>query len=202
MNDEYKVEIIDLDEFKVLHILSSPQRIEAKVIFNRDHISQKLIFTLMDITHNHGFGCSQPHFQGPESANMIFVVGTILPGRRSLKKYLAKLQDCLTEIKIFVEDFLKQLDFSILDISMFAGLDLTNFNPEHLAALRDQDYHGSWENLYQSLVEDNRKEEAAYVQSCMKFEHQNYKDIALVGYKLSYMLGLLDQLPETENEKN
>jgi hypothetical protein len=200
--DEYTVELIDVGGFKVLHILSKPQRLEAKVIFDRDHISQKLIFTLMEISHAHGFGCSPPHFRGPEDSSMTFLIGSILPSKRSLKKYVGRIQDCLSEIQVFASDFSQQLDFSTLDISMFGEMELEGFYPEHLAALRDQHYDGSWEEFYRAMVSEEREDEAEIVRRCKEFEETNAKDIGLVGHKLGYMLHMLDQVSHTQNESN
>jgi hypothetical protein len=202
INDEYKVELIDVDNFKILHVCSSPPRLEAKIIFDRDHISQKLIFTLMEISHTHGFGCSPPHFKGPNDPVMIFLVGVILPSKKSLNKYIKRMRGCLTEIQTFANNFSQQLDFSTLDISMFGGIELDGFYPEHLAALKDQNYNGSWKDFYEAMLEENRKDEAEIVQRCMKFEELNAKDIGLVGHKLSYILHMLDQVPLVEYYAN
>jgi hypothetical protein len=200
--DKYKIELIDADNFKILHIYSNPPRLEAKVLFDRDHISQKLIFTLMEISHAHGFGCSPPHFKGPDDPNMIFLIGSILPSERSLNKYVKRIQECLVEIQDFANDFSRQLDFSRLDVSMFEGVDIDSFYPEHLSALKDQNYNGSWKSFYKDLVKEGRKEEAAIIKCCMKFEETNIKDIGFVGHKLSYTLHMLNQTMVTEYDSN
>jgi len=199
--DKHKIELIDSDNFKILHVCSSPPRLEAKIIFDRDHISQKLIFTLMEISHEHGFGCSPPHFKGPDDTGMTFLIGGVLPSKNSVNKYVKRIQRCLTEIRDFANDFSKQIDFSRLDISMFGGIDLDEFYPEHLAALKDQSYDGSWTNFYDALIEEERKDEAEIVQRCIQFEAVNSKDIGFVGHKLSYMLHMLDQVTLT-NDSN
>lgn len=200
---EYKVDLVDVDGFKVLYIRSKPPRLEAKVIFDRDHISQKLIFTLMEISHTHGFGCSPPHFGGPEDSGMTFLIGTILPSARSLNKYVEKIRNCLAEVQAFASDFSQQLDFSTLDISMFGGVEITGFYPEHLAALRDQHYDGSWEKFRDAMVSEGQEDDAEIVQCCMQFEETNAKDIGLVGHKLGYMLHMLEQVgPTSTNDTN
>jgi len=201
IDEKYKIELIDLDGFKILYICSKPQRIEAKVIFDRDHISQKLIFTLMEISHEHGFGCSPPHFGGLDDPSMTFLIGTVLPTIKSLNKYLKKIKDCLTEIKVFADKFSEQLDFTRLDISMFGKVDLAGFYPEHLSALKDQHYNGSWDNFYEAMISEERNDDAELIQCCMEFEETNNKDIGLVGHKLGYMLHLFEET-HTENETN
>lgn len=188
------VDLIDYGEFKILHIKTNPQRLEAKVIFDRDHISQKLIFTIMEIAHDHGFGCSPPNFNGPDDPSMVFFIGTILPTKRSLDKYLKKLGECLLEIKEFAFEFSEQLDFSMVDISMFGKIEVEDFYPEHLAALRDQHYDGSWEEFHEAMVKEKRNDEAELIQCCIEFEETNCKDIGLIGHKLSYMLYMLENL--------
>lgn len=195
------VEIIDLEEFNVLHVLSKPPRIEAQVVFDRDNISQKLLFTIMEITHSHGFGCSPPHFNDPNDPTMTFYVGTIMPSTRSIKKYLNKIYFCLEDIKEFAENFNKQLDFSVLDLSMFAEFDIQEFYPEKLASIRDQNFGGSWEALRKTLLSSGRKLEADFVKKCQVFEKVNKKDIGLVGHKLSDTIEMLIE-NEIESEQN
>lgn len=199
---EYKIDLLDVEDFKVLLINSKPPRIEAKVIFDRDHISQKLIFTLMEITHEHGFGCSPPHFNGPDDSSMTFLIGYILPSKRSLKKHLERIRECLDEVKTFANDFTQQLDFSQLDISMFHKIELSGFYPEHLAAVRDQNYNGSWKEFYEAMVSEDREDEAEIVQRCMEFEEINSKDMGLVGHKLGFMLHMLEQVPPISSDAN
>lgn len=193
------VEIIELDEFSVVHFLAKPPRIEAQVVFDRENISQKLLFKIMRITHNHGFGCSPPHFDTPDSSIMSFYVGTIMPSSKSIKNYLRKIYDCLMDIKDFAEDFNRQLDFSIVDLSMFSEFNIHKFYPERLAAIRDQSYDGSWNRLHKSLKKAGKKVEADFVKCCQKFEEANKKDIGLVGHKLS---DLIYELEETERDNN
>lgn len=199
---EYKIDLLDVEDFKVLLINSKPPRIEARVIFDRDHISQKLIFTLMEITHEHGFGCSPPHFNGPDDSSITFLIGYILPSKRSLKKHLERIRGCLDEVKTFANDFTQQLDFSQLDISMFHKIELSGFYPEHLAAVRDQNYNGSWKEFYEAMVSEDREDEAEIVQRCMEFEEINSKDMGLVGHKLGFMLHMLEQVPPISSDAN
>lgn len=186
------IELINFGEFKILHIKTSPQRLEARIIFDRDHISQKLIFTLMEISHNHGFGCSPPTFD--EDDSMTFFIGTILPSKASLNKYMKKMEKCLADVKEFANEFGEQLDFSMLDISMFGEVNIEGFYPEHLAALRDQHYDGSWEDFYEAMIDEKREEDAELIQCCMEFEEINDKDIGLIGHKLGYMLHILETM--------
>ena len=190
---DVKIEVLEFDELKILHILSKPPRIEAKIVFERDNISQKLIFTLMDISHTHGFGCSPPMFNGPDDPSMVFLIGTVLPTKRSLNKYVVKLRNCLEEVKDFYDSFSKQLDFSKLDVTMFGEVDLHEFFPQELAAVRDQHYNGSWEDFHNAMVEQGKTEEAEVVTKCVAFEEANDKDLGLIGHKLGYMLIMLEE---------
>ena len=128
--DKIDIETINVEGFVILHVLSKPPRIETKVVFDRDNISQKLLFTLMDISHDHGFGCSSPYFNGPNDPSMTFLIGTYLPTNRSLKKYVKRMYDCLLDIKDFADDFNAQLDFSQLDLTMFSDVDPIDLYPE------------------------------------------------------------------------
>jgi hypothetical protein len=187
------VEVIEIEEFKVRYIKSNPPHLEAKIIFNRDHISQKLVFTMMNIAHIHGFSCSAPVFRNVEDGSMTFIVGTILPSARSKDKYLKRILGCLYDIREFSELFSKQLDFSRLDLTMFGGIDIDAFYPEQLAAVRDQHYNGSWKKFRKALEEEQRFEEADVITKCYEFEKINKKDMGLVGHKLGYMLNMLSE---------
>ena len=66
---------MEIGQYKVFRINSKPPRLEAKVVLDRDNISQKLIFTLMEISYNHGFACSPPTFKDAEDPDMIFLIG-------------------------------------------------------------------------------------------------------------------------------
>lgn len=184
------IEIIDFENLQFIYVASKPPRLEAKIVFDRDNISQKLIFEIMEITHRHGFGCSPPSFNGPDGPEMIFLVGTILPSKKSVNKYSALLKDCIDEIYFFMDNFSKQLDFSRLDLSMFNGIAPENFNPERIAAIRDQHYDGNWDNFCKAMKKQDKKEEADIVERCKKFEESNKKDIGFVGHQLEYMLHL------------
>jgi hypothetical protein len=194
MKKDYEIESIEIGDFRVLHIFSNPPRIEAKVVFDRDDISQKFIFTLMEISHLHGFGCSPPFFSDTDST-MTFLIGTILPSKKSFNKYQNRIVDCLARIHLFSKEFQKQLDFSMLDVSMFTNVNLDDFSPQNLVAIKDQVYDGDWDKYYQDMIDENRSEDAELIQKCMVFEETNKKDIGLVGHKLSYMLHMLDQFP-------
>jgi len=198
-HNKVDVELIKVKGFVMLHVLSDPERIESKVVFDRDNISQKLIFTLMDISHQHGFGCSSPHFNGPEDPTMTFLVGSILPTKRSLNKYIKRMYVCLEDIKDFSDDFNKQLDFSQLDLTMFVDMDPIDFYPEQIAAIRDQHFGGSWRDFKEALLAENKEAELEVVDRCVEFEKLNKKDIGLVGHKLNYIINLLG---ETNSEVN
>lgn len=183
--------VIKIEGFSVLHVLTEPERVESKVVFDRNDISQKLIFTLMNICHDYGFGCSAPKFNGPDDSIMTFYVGTFLPTKNSLNKFTKKLSECLSAINEFAKSFNQQLKFDNLDLTMFHGVDLYSFSPEQLAAIRDQHFNGSWALFKKSLVSENKDEEADIVERCKQFEKLNKKDIGLVGHKLSYIMELL-----------
>jgi len=185
--------VIEVEGFKIIYVRSNPPRLVAKIVFDRDHISQRLVFTMMNLAFAHGFGCSAPIFKNAKNNSMTFIVRAILPSARSKEKYIQKVLDCLYDIKEFSELFSKQLDFSRLDLTMFGEIDLDRFYPEQLAAVRDQHYGGSWKRFREALEEEQRFEEADVVAKCYEFERINKKDIGLVGHKLGYMLNMLDE---------
>ena len=192
-NTKVNVEVIEVDNFKVLYVSSKPPRLEAKIVFDRDNISQKLVFTMMVIAHRHGFGCSPPKFNGHNNSDMTFLIGTILPSSRSLNTYLKRIHSCLLELKDFNTEFSRQLDFSLLDMSMFSDVDLVNIYPEQLAALRDQLYNGSWSEFRDAMFAEGKEDVAEIALRCMKFEKKNKKDIGLIGHKLGFFLELIDE---------
>ena len=202
MEQTINIEVLEVEQFSIIHILSNPPRIESNVVFDRDNISQKLIFTLMEISHNHGFGCSPPHFKGPDDSTMTFLIGTILPTKKSFQKYTKKMYSCLLDIYEFASEFSRQLDFSQLDLSMFVGIDIDGFFPEQIAAVRDQHYNGSWVDFHDDLLDKENGLEIDVIERCIKFEKINDKDIGLVGHKLSYIIQMLDESESIGMEKN
>jgi hypothetical protein len=124
---------------------------------------------------------------------MVFLIGTILPTKRSLNKYVNRLRDCLEEISEFYDSFSKQLDFTHLDVTMLGGIDLHEFYPQELAEVRDQPYNGSWEDFRSAMVEQGKTEEADIVSKCVEFEETNDKDLGLVGHKLGFTLVMLEE---------
>ena len=99
--------------------------------------------------------------------------------------------------KEFADDFTRQLDFSKLDLTMFHGTDTSDIYPEQLAAIRNQYYDGSWKNFHKAMKKEGRNGEAEIIDKFMTFEQKNKKDIGLVGFKLGYILQLLDDNIET-----
>lgn len=196
------VEIIELGEFQALLVKSRPVRLEAKVIFSRDDISQKLVFMMMNMSHKYGFGCSSPKFNLPDEDSMTFLIGTVLSNQRSLDKHLVRLYACLQEISEFAEDFRQQLNFDCLDLSMFEGVDAEDIYPEQLAAIRDQNHGGSWQSFYDFLVKEGKTAEADLVARCVRFEETNGKDMGLVGHKLDYVLQTFNKLPAASTKSN
>jgi len=190
--DTTKIKEIDVNGFNVLLVKSRPPRLEAKIVFDRDQISQKLLFTLMEISHRNGLGCSEPHFGLPNENSMTFLIGTILQSQKEAPKYYSRIYACLEEIKKFSEDLFKQSDFTYLDLTMFKDIDVSEIFPEQLAIIRDQNYNGSWQDFYHDLIDGGKKEEADIISRCIQFETNNNKDIGLVGNKLEYTLIAVD----------
>lgn len=151
-------------------------------MFDGQTMSQKLVFQMMDISWRHGFGCSAPEFE--DRGDLVFSIGTILPSARSLRRYALKLNRCLEEMVDFSTDFARQLDFSMLDVSMFADIDLADLDLSLIAAVRDQQYGGNWDAFCHALKEKGRDDEVQVVERCRDFEKVNGKDIGLVGAKL------------------
>ena len=189
------VEILKLGDFEVLLVKTKPARLETKVVLLRDNISQKLIFSLINISHKHGFGCSSPKFGLPDEDSMSFLIGTIISNQRSINRYLIRFYECLEEVTEFVEEFSQQLNFDRLDLSMFEGMSIEDIYPEQLAAIRDQNYGGSWESFYDKLIDQGKTIEADVVARCVQFEEVNDKDVGLVGHKLDYFLQTFNKLP-------
>lgn len=182
-------QIIEVGRFQAFYFGSTPPRLEAAVVFDSQTMSQKLVFQMMDISWRHGFGCSAPQFE--DERDLVFSIGAVLPSPRSLRRYTAKLQTCLEEVADFSADFARQLDFSRLDISMFSDIDPTTLDLSLIAAVRDQQYNGSWDRFLRAMREKGRKDEAHVVEKCRDFEQINKKDIGLVGNKLLDTLAMV-----------
>jgi len=185
-------QIIKVGNFNVKYYKKIPE-IRAEILFERENLSQKLIFSLMAITYEHGLSCSPPQFQGVNEKNLYFSISLPLSSTRIYKKGLDKMHDCLLDIDKFSKEFLKQLNFDHLDISMFEPEDVDVLFPEQLAALRDQQYEGSWTKMYEELKHFQQEEDAKLIKKCMEFETKNNKDLGFVGYKLNYFLELIVQ---------
>jgi hypothetical protein len=181
------VELIQKGKFTIAHF-SIPERIESKISFNRDDISQKFVFKLMEITHFHGFGCSPPNFKDQD---MSFLIGTHIPIKRMLNKYINLLCNCLEDLSIFTNEFNAQLDFSKLDLTMFKDISMESFYPEVISAIRDQHHEGSWTKMKKSFKEEGKDEIIELINKYIKFEKVNKKDIGLVGHKLAEVFEVL-----------
>jgi hypothetical protein len=188
---------IGIGRFKALYFGCAPPRLEAAVVFDGDTLSQKLVFQMMDISWRHGFGCSAPQYE--EQGDLVFSVGTTLPSSRSLRRFAAKLNNCLEEMADFAAEFARQLDFTTLDISMFSDIDPADLDLATIAAVRDQQYGGNWEALQRAMDEEGRKEESVVVGRCREFEKVNSKDIGLVGHKLLDTLAFMAGSVSTQN---
>lgn len=184
--NELKIKAVDAGEYRLLYVLSNPPRLEAKIVLGRDDISQKLLFTMMEISHQHGFSCSPPAFGNPSDSQMTFLIGTVLPGRWSLKKYSQRMEECLDDLSMFLKSFNSQMDFSNLDVSMFGGIDFDYLDFSQLAAMRDQNFDGSWWKFRDALVQMGQRTEV--IDKCALFEKENKKDLGLVGHKLKTTL--------------
>ena len=185
-------QIIKIGDFNVKYYKKIPE-IRAEILFEREHLSQKLLFSLMSITYEHGLSCSPPQFQGVSEEKLFFSISLTLSSTRIYKKGLEKMHACLLDITEFSKDFLKQLNFDNLDISMFEPEDIDVLFPEQLASLRDQQYEGSWTKMYEELKHFQQEEDAKLIKKCMEFETKNNKDLGFVGYKLNYFLELIVQ---------
>jgi len=191
MEKTISANLVDIGpKYKAWYFESSPPRLEVAITFDADNYSRKLLFRLMDITHSHGFACAAPRFveDAEGEQQMLFSIGTNLPSSRSLKKYSKKLCACLDDVFAFNDEFVRQLDFSLLDMSMFDGVDLYEFDPMTMATIRDQHYSGSWDEFRQDMLDDDRKDDAELIDRCEKFEKVNEKDMALVGAHLEHLL--------------
>jgi hypothetical protein len=180
--------------FKAFYFSSKPPRIESAIVFDLNHLSQKLVFHMMEVSWRHGFGCSAPRFVTDENDDdsVVFSIGALLPSTRSIKKYSDKLASCLTEIKNFVYDFAQQMDFTKLDLSMFGDMPYDGIDPQLVADLRDQHYGGSWNKFRDDMFDQGRVQEVDVIDRCQQFEKKNGKDIGFVGNKLNYELSMID----------
>jgi hypothetical protein len=187
-----KIIVKEIGKFKCLYIKSKPKKLLAKVFFDVDYISQKLVFTLMDITYRHGLSCAAPRFEEKE---VIFSI-SVKASRWKYKSASRALLTCLEEIEKLSSKYMDQMDFTQVDISMFSGVNFETFYPEYLAAARDQYFNGSWQAYYDALIKEGRYAEADLTKKCAQFESLNKKDIALVGHKLVKLLFDLEKIHE------
>jgi hypothetical protein len=148
----------------------------------------------MEISFGHGFACSAPKFGVPDQLSMTFLISTIIPTKRSFRKYLEKMCDCMDDIYEFAYYFSKQLDFSCIDISMFKDVKMDGIYFESLVILRDQLYNELWEDFLEDVTNAGRTEDADIIKRCIEFEIANKKDIGLVYSKLDFIIQNLDTL--------
>ena len=194
--DKKEYQVVKVGNYNIQYYKKIP-KLEANILFEKDHLSQKLIFSLMKITYDNGLSCSPPQFKNVNSENLYFSISLVLSSTRSYKRALERMHNCLIDITNFSKEFLKQLNFDHLDISMFEPEDVDVLFPEQLATLRDQQYEGSWEKMYEELERFKQYDDAELIKKCMEFEIKNNKDLGFVGYKLNYFLELI---AEKENK--
>lgn len=186
MKKEIKPEILELENFKVIFFNSNPPRMEAKIEFDKNHFSQKLIFTLMDIAFSFGVGCSKPFFGEKEEDAMFFLLRIFVNSKRNMKAQKERMNACLLEILDFSKEFAAQMDFSKIDLSMFDGS--VEGDVEKLSLIRDQIYKGSWDEFYNVMEREGYEDAAKMVIMLKKFEEKNQKNVGFVGHKLNYLL--------------
>jgi hypothetical protein len=193
--ENQNMEILKLDDFEVMFFDSIPPRVEAKIEFSRTHISQKLIFALMDISYSFGIGCSCPNFYDSEDDDTVFfLLGMIINSKKHMKNQLKNMNKCLLEILNFAKDLNEQMDFSKVDLSMFDSLLIADV--EKLSVIRDQRYNESWDVFYEMMIVEGYEDAAQIILKLKKFEEVNNKDIGFVGAKLNYFL--LNLYPEQQ----
>lgn len=187
--------IIEFENYKFWYFNTTQPRLETFFSFHIDHFSQKLVYKIMDLTHSHGFSCASPIFKNENdlSGQVVFCIGARLPSKKSLNKYLLKLHNCLKDISNFNKNFSKQLDFSIVDLSMFDDVDFSRFDLLTFATVRDQYYNGSWDEFYNDMINNNKNDEAKIIDQCRKFEKENGKDIALVSNQLDIVFSFVEE---------
>jgi hypothetical protein len=195
-----EAKIIDIGSFKAFYFESNPPRIESAVSFNSQLLGQKMIFQMMDISWRHGLGCSAPQFD--EQGNVIFAIGTVLPTKTSLNKFKIKLRDCLEEITNFANEFARQLDFTVIDVSMFVNINPDILDFSYIAAVRDQKYGGNWNRFLKALNKTGNEEDVDIVKRCKEFEEINKRDIGLVGSKVLDLLAIMDSSSSIKIGKN
>lgn len=197
MEKEFTMEILKLDDFEVMFFDSIPPRVEAKIEFSKTHISQKLIFTLMDIAYSFGIGCSSPDFCDEEDDETVFfLLSMIINSKKHMKNQLKNMNKCLLEVLAFAQDLNSHMDFSNVDLSMFDNVDPDTLGDiERLSTIRDQNYGGSWDVFHEVLSTEGLDDVAEMVFRLKQFEEINNKDVGFVGLKLNYFLATLCQVP-------
>jgi hypothetical protein len=200
--EKLQVEKIYIENFPVFLTYSKPFRIDAKIIFNKDFLSQKLIFKLLEISYAYGFSCSSPYFGNNKSKYVTFFIGKILFNKKYLNQVEIILKDCLLEIKILKNNLIKQMNFFNLDISMFNDIKFDNLYFEYLTTIRDQNYNGSWKNYYNDMISMNKDDEANIIIKCIEFERVNLKDLGFVGHKLNLIFQVLENTSRNYSNVN
>jgi hypothetical protein len=186
--------LITIKEYKAWFFDLKPPRLESAYPFHIDNFSKKLVYKLMDITHKHGFSCSSPIFGDKNHPKeVVFSIGSMLPSTRSLKKYSSKMYECLSDITKFNNELNKQVDFSVIDLSMFTDIDLEYFDPLILATIKDEKYMGSWDLYYEDMIKIN-PQTAELIYRCVDFEKTNNKDITLVSNQLDQSLLIVEEI--------
>jgi hypothetical protein len=173
-------------------------QLEAYVIFNRQVISQRLIFLIMEMTFKYGISCSNPKFSNA-SDTMCFKLSSPIYHSATLKRIQINFENCIREIKDFQKDLQRQLDFSKLDLTIFQGVDTSLFYAEHFSAVVNQYYSGDWNSYLNDMISQGRDMEAQFIEICMAVEQQCNVDIGLVGHALNEYL---DQIGSTDKILN
>jgi len=179
---------LEIGNHKVEYFNSNPSRMESKVLFDVNSISQKLIFSVMNITHKYGIGCSAPKFKGIDDQEMTFLLSEVISDCDDTNVYLNRFESCLDEIDKFKSYLETQLNFDKLDLSMFNDIITYDVFLTELASVKDQHYDGCWDAFKASMIDSGKLDEAKILGVCKKFEEVNKKDLALIGYKVEDLL--------------
>lgn len=170
--------------------LEPPMSINAKIKFEGGVKSAKLIRNLMNLCFNFGIGLTSPMLFQENKEDMMFLLKDIIPGTQYAKKNYGHIKKCVSTIKSYLDEVEKQMDFVILDVSMFSEFDVFKISFDSIVNKRDNRYNGSWQNYLIDLQNTGKTGQIKLIEKCIEFEQKNQTDLGIVSGQIMNLLNM------------